>query len=123
MPSFANPKQKIQQHTCPVCRAKAEDAASLHARDVFGPYVGHYVVYECGLMVVLKRGKPECWNPCEMGEKVVSAEVVCARDLSPEEIAERQRRQMQELAEFTSGARFRHVRPWFTTSSTDAGTL
>jgi hypothetical protein len=120
----SNPKNRITQHYCPICRAKIEDAASLHAKDEFGPYVGHYVVYECGLVVVLKRGKPECWNQCEMGEKVVNAEVVNARDLTPQEIEARRRRELQELSEFVAGGRFRHVRPiFFTISTTDTGSL
>ena len=114
----ANPKVRILNATCASCQASVEDTGSFHARDDAGPWIGPYAAYKCGLVIVVKRGEPECWNPCEnavtVAGRMIDVEMIRSRELTPEEIAARKRKELQELEEFMNAGRFQHTRAWFT---------
>lgn len=120
---YTNPKvAESAPDVCPQCqRGKLEDKGSIRGRSKAGrPWSGQYAAYECGLLLVLRHGLPQTWNPCEFQLGVIDVEVVSIRDVPQDEIIARRQREKQELMEFEQGGRFKYTHPFFESGDTNA---
>lgn len=107
--SYANPKVAgSSPKFCPVCqRSKREDFGSIRGVSKGGrEWAGQYAAYECGLLVVLRHGLTQMWNPCEFQKGVIDVEVISIREVPQEEIRKRQEREAKALGVFEQGGRF-----------------